>query len=63
MLRDVITSPLAALTLCFWMRTNDTTNDGTPFSYSAEAAGGKQNELLMISYKNFLFHVHDAPAM
>ena len=60
-LRGVITSPLTALTVCFWMRTNDTTIEGTPLSYSAKATGGDDNEILMFDYRNFVIRInHEA---
>ena len=41
---------LAQFTLCFWMKSNDTENKGSPFSYSVEE---EDNELLIYNYKSF----------
>ena len=60
MLRDTITRPMTALTVRFWMRTNDTTISGTPFSYSAEARGGSSNELFVADYTNFSIRLNNA---
>lgn len=41
---------LMQFTLCFWMKSSDTKNEGTPFSYSVH---GEDNELLIYNYKSF----------
>lgn len=41
---------LSAFTVCFWMKTSDTANHGTPFSYVVQ---GRQNELVIRNYKKF----------
>ena len=41
---------LTQFTLCFCMKSSDTSNDGTPFSY---AVPGEDNELLVFNYKAF----------
>jgi len=41
---------LTQFTLCFWMKSSDTENKGTPFSYSIK---GEYNELLIYNYKLF----------
>jgi len=45
---------LKAVTVCLWMKTVDTENQGTPLSY---AVSGAFNELLLIDYRNFWFAV------
>ncbi|XP_068680406.1 C-reactive protein-like [Montipora foliosa] len=45
---------LTALTVCLWMRTNDTQNKGTPLSYNLQAGGDKE-ELVLWDYKDFEF--------
>ncbi|KAM7432555.1 biological adhesion [Porites harrisoni] len=47
---------LVALTVCFWMKTEDKENDGTPFSYSTS---GTSNELLLYNYRNFQLFIHN----
>ncbi|VGO16047.1 hypothetical protein PDESU_04637 [Pontiella desulfatans] len=42
--------PTSAFTTEFWMKTSDTSKDGTPVSY---ARSGQYNEILMINYRNF----------
>ncbi|XP_068724882.1 neuronal pentraxin-2-like [Montipora capricornis] len=44
---------LTALTVCLWMRTNDTQNKGTPLSYNLQ--DGDTEELVLFDYKNFEF--------
>lgn len=41
---------LMQFTLCFWMKSSDTKNKGTPFSYSIK---GEDNELLIYNYQSF----------
>ena len=41
---------LKAVTVCLWMKTADTGNEGTPLSY---AVSGSDNELLLLDYRNF----------
>ncbi|XP_078367070.1 neuronal pentraxin-2-like [Oculina patagonica] len=45
---------LTAVTVCVWMKTNDTGNEGTPLSY---AVSGSYNELILIDYRNLWFWV------
>jgi len=45
---------LKAVTVCLWMKTTDTGNEGTPLSY---VVSGGVNELLLIDYRNFWFSV------
>ncbi|XP_073232293.1 C-reactive protein 1.4-like [Porites lutea] len=47
---------LVAFTVCFWMKTEDKQNDGTPFSYSTS---GTSNELLLHNYRNFQLFIHN----
>jgi len=47
---------LKAVTVCLWMKTTDTGNEGTPLSY---VVSGGVNELLLIDYRNFRFAVGD----
>ena len=49
MTRDV--PSLKAVTVCLWMKTADTGNEGTPLSY---AVSGSDNELILYDYTNFL---------
>ena len=57
-LRDVITTPLTAMSVCLWMKTSDTSSTGSLFSYSALANGGSDNEFLIINYKGFQMMVN-----
>ena len=41
---------LKAMTVCLWMKTADTENEGTPLSY---AVSGSTNELVLYNYRNF----------
>ena len=41
---------LKAVTVCLWMKTADTGNEGTPLSY---AVSGSDNELTLLDYRNF----------
>lgn len=41
--------PTTAATVAFWMKSVDTTNSGTPFSY---ASTGSTNDLLIFNYRN-----------
>ena len=45
---------LKAVTVCLWMKSTNTGNEGTPLSY---AVSGSDNELLLHDYRNFLFWV------
>ena len=47
---------LTQVTVCLWMKSSDTTKEGTPFSYNAP--GSPDNELLIYNYKNFYIHVN-----
>jgi len=46
---------LTALTVCFWMKTDDKKNSGTPFSYSTFE---ESNELLLLNYQKFELFIH-----
>ncbi|XP_068674442.1 neuronal pentraxin-2-like [Montipora foliosa] len=48
--------PVSAFTACFWMKTDDETNEGTPLSYSTTSTS---NELLVHNYQNFLLCIND----
>ena len=41
---------LTQFTLCFWMKSNDTKNKGSPLSYFLKE---EDNELLIYNYKSF----------
>jgi uncharacterized delta-60 repeat protein len=43
--------PSTAITVEFWMKTSDSTKDGTPFSYSV--TNGNDNSFLIFNYRNF----------
>ena len=45
---------LTAVTVCLWMKTADTGNEGSLLSY---AVSGRDNELLLLDYRNFLLWV------
>lgn len=45
---------LTAFTLCFWIRTNDKSRDGTAFSYGVP---GSYNEILVDRYGEFALYV------
>ena len=45
---------LKAVTVCLWIKTADTGNEGTLLSY---AVSGSTNELLLIDYRNFVLLV------
>ena len=47
---------LTQFTLCFWMKSNDTENRGSPFSYSMKE---EDNELLIYNYKSFRLGIND----
>ena len=47
---------LTAVTVCLWMKTADTGNEGSLLSY---AVSGRDNELLLLDYRNFLLNVGD----
>ena len=42
---------LTAVTVCPWMKTADTGNEGTPLSYAVSS--GRDNELVFMDYRNF----------
>ena len=46
---------LTAVTVCLWIKTADTGNEGTPLSYAVSA--GSDNELILYDYRNFEFFV------
>jgi len=46
-------APITETTVSFWMRSGDTTNQGTPFSY---ATSGSDNEFLIYNYNSFIIH-------
>ena len=50
--RNVITRPLTAVTVCFWVKTSDKENVGRIFHYSAVAAGGGDDEFEIFDYKH-----------
>lgn len=50
-----LTFNLSAFTVCFWMKTDDETNKGTPFSYSTTSTS---NELLVYNYQNFVLYIN-----
>ena len=41
---------LSELTACFWMKSTDTENAGTPLGYSVP---GQDNEFIVYNYKSF----------
>ena len=47
---------LTQFTVCLWMKSSDTTNDGVPFSYAVPKA---YNEILLFGYKSFFFYIKD----
>ena len=48
---------LSAVTVCLWMKTADTRNEGTLLSY---AVSGATNELLLTDYRRFRIYInHD----
>ena len=49
---------LTQFTLCFWMKSNDTENKGTPLSYSLKE---EYNELLIYNYKSFRLDIGGKP--
>ena len=46
---------LTQFTVCLWMKSNDTSNRGTPFSY---AVPGWDNEIIIYNYKKFSFNLN-----
>ena len=48
---------LTQFIVCLWMKSSDTGNDGTPFSY---AAPSNANEIVLYGYKSFSFYIHGA---
>ncbi|KAK7501166.1 hypothetical protein BaRGS_00007651, partial [Batillaria attramentaria] len=50
-----IDRPLTALTVSFWMKSDDIDNFGTPFSY---AVGENDNTLTLTDYNGFVFYVN-----
>jgi len=51
--------PVSEIAVAFWMRSSDTTNSGTPFSY---AVPGLDNDFLLTGYNNFNINITDAGA-
>ncbi|KAL3867860.1 hypothetical protein ACJMK2_040706, partial [Sinanodonta woodiana] len=49
---------LTAATLCFWMKSDDTLNQGTPFSYASP--DGIDNAFTLTDYDGFAFYVNGA---
>jgi len=47
---------LTQFTVCLWMTSSDTTNNGALFSY---AVPGTHNELLIFNYRNFRIYIND----
>ena len=45
--------PTSEITVAFWMKSSDTTNAGTPFSY---ASSGHANDFVVFNYKDFSIH-------
>ncbi|KAJ7383576.1 biological adhesion [Desmophyllum pertusum] len=43
---------LTAVTVCFWMKTTDTGNEGTPLSYAESGSSGR-DELVLFDYRDF----------
>ena len=48
---------LTQFTVCLWMKSSDTTNDGTLFSY---AAPSNDNEIVLLGYTEFFFFINNA---
>ena len=48
---------LTELTVCWWMKSSDSKNDGTVFSY---AVPGMDNEFIAFNYRNFRIYVNGA---
>ena len=46
---------LTQWTVCLWMKSSDTTNYGTPFSY---AVPGGDNEIIFYNYKAFTLYIN-----
>jgi hypothetical protein len=46
--------PNTAATVSFWMKSDDTANNGTPFSY---AVTGSDNHLTLYNYRNFVIYI------
>lgn len=46
---------LTQFTVCFWMKSSDAGDGGTPFSY---AVPGKDNELILYNYNNFALYIN-----
>ena len=46
---------LRQFTVCFWMKSSDRNNYGTPFSYNAP--GRADNELLVYNYRSFDLYI------
>ncbi|KAL3867863.1 hypothetical protein ACJMK2_040709 [Sinanodonta woodiana] len=49
---------LTAASLCFWMKSDDTLNQGTPFSYASP--DGIDNAFTLTDYDGFAFYVNGA---
>ena len=47
---------LTAVTVCLWIKTTDTRNEGTPLSYTVS---GAREELLLYNYRNFEVYIND----
>nr|XP_058946196.1 neuronal pentraxin-2-like [Pocillopora verrucosa] len=47
---------LSAVTVCLWMKTADTRNEGTPLSY---VVSGGREELLLYNYRNFRVFINN----
>lgn len=47
--------PSTAVSVEFWLRSSDTTSDGTPFSYATSTS---DNTLLVYNYRNFGFYIN-----
>lgn len=52
---------LYAVTLTFWMRTDDTNNQGTPVSYACGRPDGRvvDNALTLSDYSNFMVFINN----
>ncbi|XP_061166124.1 sushi, von Willebrand factor type A, EGF and pentraxin domain-containing protein 1-like [Saccostrea echinata] len=48
---------LTSVSVSFWMKTSDTTNQGTPFSYASDS--NMDNALTMTSYDGFVLYVNN----
>ena len=51
---------LTAVTVCFWMKTADTGNEGVPLSYAVSGSSSSYgNDLALFDYRNFKLWVGD----